>query len=114
MIRLVGSSGEYVMIKTAIALALLTVASVATGVAASPSAAPADVHSYPTKLSINSAPYPFADGSVTAAVSVLPSAADPNIPGATGRTIVPGDHSTITGDRTSTLNEQTGFIGGGG
>jgi hypothetical protein len=85
MIRLVGSSGEYVMIKTAIALALLTVASVATGVAASPSAAPADVHSYPTKLSINSAPYPFADGSVTAAVSVLPSAADPNIPGATGR-----------------------------
>jgi hypothetical protein len=102
------------MIRTFIALAVLTVASGSAALAASPSAATADTHSYPTKLSINSATDPLAGGCVAAAVPVLPNAANPSVPGATGTTIVPGDHSTVTGDRTSTLDEQTGSIGGGG
>ena len=114
MIRLVGSIGVNLMIRTVIALAALTAASGSAALAASPFAATADTHSYPTKLSINSASYPFVGGNVAAAVPMLQSAADPNVPGATGMTIVPGDRSTIIGDRTSTLDEQTGFIGGGG
>jgi hypothetical protein len=38
-------------------------------------------------------------------------AADPAVPGATGRAIVPGDHSTIAGDRLATQMERTGAYG---
>ncbi|HEY0182441.1 MAG TPA: hypothetical protein VGC09_06485 [Rhodopila sp.] len=35
-------------------------------------------------------------------------AANPNVPGATGQAIVPGDHSTIAGDALATQMERTG------
>jgi hypothetical protein len=41
------------------------------------------------------------------------SAADPNVPGATGRTIVLGNHSTIAGNAEATRFQQTGAISGG-
>jgi hypothetical protein len=37
-------------------------------------------------------------------------ATDPNVPGATGTTIVPGDNSTIAGDAAATLMQRTGSI----
>jgi hypothetical protein len=36
------------------------------------------------------------------------AAANPNVPGATGRTIVLGDSSTIAGDASATRAQQTG------
>jgi hypothetical protein len=41
------------------------------------------------------------------------SASNPNVPGATGRTIVEGDRSTIAGDAKATRMQQTGAYGGG-
>jgi hypothetical protein len=38
---------------------------------------------------------------------ITPLAEDPNVPGATGRIIVPGSHSTIAGDRKATENQRT-------
>jgi hypothetical protein len=35
---------------------------------------------------------------------------DPNVPGATGRVIVPGDNSTIAGDSLATLMQRTGRV----
>jgi hypothetical protein len=35
---------------------------------------------------------------------------NPNVPGATGRTIVPGDHSTIAGDALATELQRTGHV----
>jgi hypothetical protein len=42
------------------------------------------------------------------------AASNPDVPGATGRTIVPGDNSTIDGDSSATQMERTGALGGGG
>jgi hypothetical protein len=35
---------------------------------------------------------------------------NPNVPGATGRTIVPGDHSTIAGDAAATQMQRSGRV----
>jgi hypothetical protein len=43
-------------------------------------------------------------------ISPFGDAANPNVPGATGRTIVPGDNSTIAGDAMDTQMERTGAI----
>ena len=43
-----------------------------------------------------------------AAVASAGNPADPNTPGATGRTIVRGDNSTIAGDAQATRMQQTG------
>ncbi len=48
-----------------------------------------------------------------AAVPVLPEANNANVPGATGATVVRGNSSTVAGDRASTLYFQTGSYGGG-
>jgi hypothetical protein len=40
------------------------------------------------------------------------AASNPNVPGATGRTIIPGNNSTITGDAEATRQQQTGAYGG--
>jgi hypothetical protein len=48
------------------------------------------------------------------AVPLFGDASNPDVPGATGRTIVPGTNSTITGDSMATQMERTGAIGGGG
>jgi hypothetical protein len=42
--------------------------------------------------------------------SLFGDAANPDVPGATGRTIVPGSNSTITGDSMATQMERTGAI----
>jgi hypothetical protein len=36
----------------------------------------------------------------------IPGYADPSVPGATGSTIVRGDHSTITGDNAATIEQR--------
>jgi hypothetical protein len=41
---------------------------------------------------------------------VTNTAANPNMPGATGRVIVPGDNSTIAGDADATLMQRTGRV----
>jgi hypothetical protein len=38
----------------------------------------------------------------------LPARENPEVPGATGSTIVRGDHSTIEGDRQGTIQQKTG------
>jgi hypothetical protein len=38
---------------------------------------------------------------------ISPLAEDPSVPGATGRTIVPGSHSTIAGDRSASEAQRT-------
>jgi hypothetical protein len=44
----------------------------------------------------------------------VPAADDPNVPGATGRTIVRGDHSTIGSDRRGTAEQKAGAVEAGG
>jgi hypothetical protein len=46
--------------------------------------------------------------SVQSSAGSSAAAADPNVPGATGRTIVLGDSSTIAGDASATRAQQTG------
>ena len=101
------------MARTLLRLAALMVVCGPATLASPPPAATADAQSHPTKLSFNSSSKSFRGGSVAAAGAVLPSAANPTVPGATGTTIVPGDHSTIAGDRAATLEQQMGFVGGG-
>ncbi len=48
------------------------------------------------------------------AVATGQAATNPNTPGATGRTIVIGDNSTIAGDAEATRMRQTGSYGGSG
>jgi hypothetical protein len=38
------------------------------------------------------------------------TAANPNVPGATGRAIVPGDNSSLSGDAAATLMQRTGRV----
>jgi hypothetical protein len=38
----------------------------------------------------------------------LPAVENPEVPGATGATVVRGDHSTIEGDRQGTIEQKTG------
>jgi hypothetical protein len=47
-------------------------------------------------------------------VPLFGDAANPNVPGATGRTLVPGSNSTIAGDSMATQMERIGSFGGGG
>jgi hypothetical protein len=41
------------------------------------------------------------------------AAQNPNVPGATGRTIVPGDRSTIASDKPATVENKTGAVSTG-
>jgi hypothetical protein len=51
---------------------------------------------------------PGSHSNMSSSTSRIPSFADPHTPGATGRTVVLGDPSTIAGDRAATRDEQTG------
>ena len=51
-------------------------------------------------------------GTITSTVPIL-NAANPNVPGATGRTIVRGNNSTISGGAAATRMQQTGMVSGG-
>lgn len=53
-------------------------------------------------VSTSAMPYKGGDG----------AASNPNVPGATGRTIIPGNNSTIAGDAEATRQQQTGAYGG--
>jgi hypothetical protein len=44
-------------------------------------------------------------------VSLFGDASNPNVPGATGRTIVPGSNSTIAGASAATAMERDGALG---
>jgi hypothetical protein len=52
------------------------------------------------------------NGTAAPAIMAGPIASNPNVPGATGRTIVLGDSSMIAGDRLATRMQQTGGLGG--
>src|SRR4051812_1527618 len=53
-------------------------------------------------------PYPS-----RAAEQGVPASQNPHVPGATGRTIIPGTTSTVAGDSRSTVEERTGTIATG-
>jgi hypothetical protein len=91
------------MNKIVTALTVLTLAMTGAAYAASPAnlrktAAPG-VQQPQTTLTYSSMSSPLGD-----------DAANPNVPGATGRTIVLGDPSTIAGDASATEMERTGAI----
>ncbi len=52
-------------------------------------------------------PYPRVD------TNAVPRSENPNVPGATGETIVRGDRSTIAGDARATVEQKTGEVSGG-
>ncbi|WP_158931012.1 hypothetical protein [Acidisphaera sp. S103] len=60
----------------------------------------------------------MADSPVSVSTSVMPNtrgniaASNPNVPGATGSTIVRGNTSTISEDAKATRQQQTGAYGG--
>jgi hypothetical protein len=95
------------MMKAALFLSALAVA---TGSAAF-AAPPGVVHNQPQKPLLAYGRSASLMGSV-AAVLVLPDAKNPNVPGATGQTVVPGDNSTIAGDRAATVIQRDGAYGG--
>ena len=89
---------------------LLSALAIATGSAAF--AAPPEVaHNQPQNPLLAYSGSASLMGSV-AAVPVLPDAKNPNFPGATGRTVVLGDSSTIAGDRAATVIQREGAYGG--
>jgi hypothetical protein len=47
-------------------------------------------------------------GSRYSVTATTPANENPTVPGATGLTIVRGDHSTISGDRRATISQKTG------
>jgi hypothetical protein len=59
----------------------------------------------PTALALNS------QGTIVSTVPIF-NAANPNVPGATGRTIIRGNNSTIAGDAAATRMQRTGTVGG--
>jgi hypothetical protein len=84
-------------------IALLTALSVAVGTAAcaGPPSTVSFAPSSPSPMSGNVGTKIRAGGS---------DATNPNVPGATGRTIVQGDTSTIAGDARATRIQQTGSL----
>ena len=95
--------------KAVLLLSVLAVATASTAFAASPQI----THNQPQEpiLTYNS---PAFSMGTTAAVPIVPEANDANVPGATGSTVVPGDNSTVAGDRAATISQRTGSYGGGG
>src|ERR1700677_2778347 len=92
----------------------VTVLTVALGVAACANMPSSDVTQTAT-----ASPSPQSAASLTyynGTISPFDSgiADNPAVPGATGRTIVPGDNSTIDGDSMDTQMERSGEIGSGG
>jgi hypothetical protein len=47
-------------------------------------------------------------GDLAPGAPAVPAVENPQVPGATGSTIVRGDHSTIEGDRQGTIEQKTG------
>jgi hypothetical protein len=75
-----------------------------TAYAGMPSSAPSGPSS--KTLAFNS------QGTISNTVPVF-SPANLGVPGATGRAIIPGNKSTISGDAAATRTQQTGAFGGG-
>jgi hypothetical protein len=55
----------------------------------------------------------YSSAGSAAAVPVVPEVNDANVRGATGRTIVPGSNSTVTGGSSATMNQRMGAYSGG-
>jgi hypothetical protein len=89
---------------------LLSALAIATGPAAL-AAPPGVAHNQPPEPIFTYNSSASSMGSA-AAVPVLPEDNNANVRGATGHTVVPGDHSTIAGDPTATMNFRTGAYGG--
>jgi hypothetical protein len=53
-------------------------------------------------------------GRLPKTVTNVPADENPNVPGATGETIVHGDRSTIGGDRRATIEQKSGDVGSDG
>jgi len=95
------------MARIATSLAILTFALSTTVYAGTPS----DVQP-PPALSTNQRSAPATSVTYSSASTMMRGlASDPNVPGATGRTIVPGISSTIGGDTLATQMERTGSLG---
>ncbi len=86
-------------LSAALSLVLGTAAYAASPKSAPPTSAP------PKALAFNS------QGTITGTVPIF-SAANLNVPGATGRTIIRGNNSTIARDAEATEMQQTGAVGG--
>jgi hypothetical protein len=95
--------------KVVLLLSALAVATASAAFAASPRVA----RNQPQEPILTNNSSTFSMGSA-AAVPVLPQANDPNVPGATGSIVVPGNNSTIAGDWAATINQRMGAYGGGG
>ncbi len=95
MTRMIGLSAALTLVLSTAAYA----ASPQPAPYAPPSSAPSNA------LAFNS------QGTITSTVPIF-SAANPNVPGATGRTIALGNNSTIAGDAEATRMQQTGAVGG--
>lgn len=48
----------------------------------------------------------------TAEMGRAPPSGDPNVAGATGETVIPGDLSSIRGDKAAIVDQKTGQLGG--
>ena len=59
----------------------------------------------------NSGGAPMTNG--TAMTGSVAAAANPRAPGATGQAVVPGDNSSIAGDRKATVEQKSGLVSGG-
>jgi hypothetical protein len=95
------------MVKTMILAATFALTSAAAAFAGSPSTAVSgDAGSHGLSLAMNGSSAVYS--SVPATVPLTASYADPHVAGATGRTIVIGDSSTIAGDRMATQDQRTG------
>src|SRR5689334_8839732 len=66
---------------------------------------PVGIPVYPPDLPPNPA---LTTGSRYSVLPNTPPEQNPTVPGATGMTIVRGDHSTISGDRRETVRQKTG------
>jgi hypothetical protein len=49
---------------------------------------------------------------MTPGPGATPADENPRVPGATGQAIVPGDNSTVAGDRAATIEQRTGVVSG--
>jgi hypothetical protein len=66
---------------------------------------PVGMPTYPGEAAPNPA---LTTGSRYSVTPTTPTVENPTVPGATGLTIVRGDHSTISNDRRATIREKTG------
>jgi hypothetical protein len=106
-------------ISNPIALAAVVLALAATGASAQTTNNPGNSGGLPgSQIAMPEYPAGFSDPALSpgrrvpaAVASTLPADENPGVAGATGMSIVPGDRSTIAGDRRATIEQKTGGAG---